>query len=68
MFHAQKHGFLYSVFKVHRAISASAPGVPYAVFFVPLAIMILPHQKTAINSFCDISRIFFFFLRGGAFW
>lgn len=36
--------------------------------FVPLASMTIALQKTAINNFDDISRIFFFFLQGGAFW
>ena len=39
----------------------TAPG------FCPLASMTIPYRKMAINNFDDISRIFFFFLWGGAF-
>ena len=68
MLHAQNTAFYIQFSRFTRDIRVTAAGAPCAVFFVPLAIMTIPYRKMAINNFCDISRNFFSFPRGGAFW
>ena len=68
MFHAQNTAFYIQFSRFTRENRVTATGAPYAVFCFPLAIMTIPYRKKTINNFCDISRIFFFFLQGGAFW
>lgn len=64
----RKMAFYIQFSRYTRDIRVTATGLPYAVFCFPLASMTIAYRKTAINNFCDISRIFFFFLLGGAFW